>query len=211
MFMSEAAIEPAAILTRWLSQQQRRAAVAGTSGANSSSLAAWLEQLFPAAYELAVGQHAAPVPSTRFGLLENVLSQLWSATTGTASSSKREWVLGLARGLGFALAPEQRQAFVAQLLRWVCCGRLATLSQRNGMSMEPVAVTSTHGARALKLAPLPGLLAPTRHQAARATCCLCRPQKTRSPACWSSTNSSSSRVWLTAATAPAAPTTSSTG
>ena len=105
MYMSEAAIEPSAVLTKWLG---RHPTVDPTGSA-----ANWFAQLFPRAYELLAAQPVV-VPSTRFGLLENVLSQL-----SFGISSKRDMVLGIARGLGFTLQPGDRQAFIAQLLRWV--------------------------------------------------------------------------------------------
>lgn len=103
MYMSEAAIEPSAVLAKWLTQHP----AADPAG----SATKWFDQLFPAAYDLLSAQPAV-VPSTRFGLLENVLSQL-SAGIG----SRKDVVLGLARGLGFMLGPELRQQFVSQLLR----------------------------------------------------------------------------------------------
>lgn len=103
MYMSEAAIEPSAVLAKWLAQHP----AADFAG----SAAKWFDQLFPAVYDILSAQPAV-VPSTRFGLLENVLSQL-SAGIG----SRKDVVLGLARGLGFTLGPELRQQFVSQLLR----------------------------------------------------------------------------------------------
>jgi hypothetical protein len=52
------------------------------------------------------------VPSTKFGLLENVLSHL-DAGVG----SKRDLAVGLARGLAYTLSPEHRKDFVDQLVR----------------------------------------------------------------------------------------------
>lgn len=103
MFMSEAAIEPTAVLTKWLAHHP----TADPSG----SAVDWFKALFHRAYELLACQ-ACAVPSTRFGLLHNVLSQL-----ATGISSKRDLLLGLARGLGFTLDTEQRQQFVSQLAR----------------------------------------------------------------------------------------------
>lgn len=103
MYMSEAAIEPTAVLTKWLTQHP----AADPSG----SATKWFDQLFPKAYELLVSQPTV-VPSTRFGLLENVLSQL-SAGIG----SRKDVLLGLARGLGFTLDPDHRQQYVSQLSR----------------------------------------------------------------------------------------------
>lgn len=103
MYMSEAAIEPSAVLAKWLTQHP------AADPAGSATM--WFEQLFPATYDL-LSAHPAVIPSTRFGLLENVLSQL-SAGIG----SRKDVVLGLARGLGFTLRPELRQQFVSQLLR----------------------------------------------------------------------------------------------
>jgi hypothetical protein len=103
MYMSEAAIEPSAVLAKWLVQHP--------TADPSSSAADWFQQLFPKAYDLLSAQPAI-APSTRFGLLENVLSQL-SAGIG----SKKDVMLGLARGLGFTLDPEHRKQYVAQHAR----------------------------------------------------------------------------------------------
>lgn len=103
MYMSEAAIDPNAMVTKWLACH--------TTADPSGSAADWFSQLFPRAYDLLAAQPSA-VPSTRFGLLDNVLSQL-----SLGISSKRDIFLGLARGLGFTLSPEHRQLFVSQLMR----------------------------------------------------------------------------------------------
>lgn len=118
MYLSEADIEPSAVLTKWLTQHP--------AVDPSGSSATWFNQLFPRAYEILLAAGAGPagsapvsvvLPSTRFGLLENALSQLVLAAGGVGS--KKDMLLGLARGLGFTLAPEHRQQFVAQLARWV--------------------------------------------------------------------------------------------
>eukprot|EP00878_Enallax_costatus_P045420 GHUV01054701.1.p1 GENE.GHUV01054701.1~~GHUV01054701.1.p1 ORF type:complete len:112 (-),score=28.74 GHUV01054701.1:264-599(-) len=103
LFMSDAAIDSAAVMSKWLSQHS----AADPTGKASS----WFTQLFPRAYDLALALPVV-VPSTRFGLLENVLSHLEAGV-----SSKRDLVVGLARGLGFTLSPELRPDFVQQLLR----------------------------------------------------------------------------------------------
>lgn len=103
MYMNEAAIEPSAVLTKWLTQHP----TADPSG----SATKWFDQLFPTAYDLLALQPAI-VPSTRFGLLESVLSQL-----SAGISSRKDVMLGLARGLGFTLEPTQRQQYVSQLFR----------------------------------------------------------------------------------------------
>jgi hypothetical protein len=63
------------------------------------------------AHDLALSQPVV-VPSTKFGLLENVLSHL-----ATGMSTKRDLAVGLARGLAYALSPEHRKEFVDQLVR----------------------------------------------------------------------------------------------
>lgn len=103
LFMSDAAVDSAAVMTKWLSQHP--------SVDPSGKAASWFAQLFPRAYDLTLAQPVV-VPSTKFGLLENVLSHL---AAGVAS--KRDLVVGLARGLGYTLAPSHRADFVAQLLR----------------------------------------------------------------------------------------------
>jgi hypothetical protein len=103
MYMNEAAIEPSAVLTKWLTQHP----TADPSG----SATKWFDQLFPTAYDLLASQPAV-VPCTRFGLLECVLSQL-----SAGISSRKDAMLGLAKGLGFTLEPAQRQQFVSQLFR----------------------------------------------------------------------------------------------
>ena len=103
MYMSEAAIKPRAVLEKWLVQYP----AADPSG----SAAAWFCQWWPKAHDLAAQLTA--VPTTHFGLLENVLSQM---PAGIAS--KKDLMLGLARGLGFMLDPERRQQYLAQLSRW---------------------------------------------------------------------------------------------
>lgn len=105
MYMSQGAVDTRAVMTKWL----QRHPTADPSGGASD----WFDQLFPRAHDLL----AAPpvvVPSTQFGLLENVLSQLAAGV-----SSKKDVVLGLARGLGFTLDPEHRKQFVSNLVRYV--------------------------------------------------------------------------------------------
>jgi hypothetical protein len=105
MYMSQGAVDTRAVMTKWLQQHP----TADPSGCARD----WFDQLFPRAYDLL----AAPpefVPSTQFGLLENVLSQLAAGV-----SSKRDVILGLARGLGFTLDPEHRRQFVSHLARYV--------------------------------------------------------------------------------------------
>lgn len=104
LFMSDAAVDSSAVMSKWLSTHPK----ADPSGKATS----WFTQMFPRAYDLALALPVV-VPSTRFGLLENVLSHLEAGV-----SSKRELVVGLARGLGFTLSPEHRPDFVQQLMRW---------------------------------------------------------------------------------------------
>lgn len=105
MYMSEADIEPSAVLAKWLAQQPTLD--------HSGSALTWLGQLLSRAHD-ALSTQPVVVPSTRFGLLENVLSQLTAGISG-----KRDVMLGVARGLGFTLQPEHRQQYIAQLARWV--------------------------------------------------------------------------------------------
>eukprot|EP00879_Flechtneria_rotunda_P030290 GHRR01032908.1.p1 GENE.GHRR01032908.1~~GHRR01032908.1.p1 ORF type:complete len:237 (+),score=75.19 GHRR01032908.1:354-1064(+) len=106
LFMSDAAVNDVAVMLRWLKQ--------GLAADPTGKAATWFSQLFPKAYDLAMS-YPAVVPSTRFGLLDNVLSQL--AVTGM--DNKRDLAVALARGLGYTLKPEQRQEFVAQIVRLV--------------------------------------------------------------------------------------------
>lgn len=105
LFMSDAAVESAAVMAKWLTQHP--------SADASGKAASWFSQLFPRAYDMVLAQPAV-VPSTKFGLLENVLSHL-----STGVQSKKDLLVGLVRGLGYTLAPEHRTSFVTQLLRWV--------------------------------------------------------------------------------------------
>lgn len=63
------------------------------------------------AHDLALLQPVV-VPSTKFGLLENVLSHL-----AAGIDSKRQLAVGLARGLAYTMGPEHRKDFIDQLLR----------------------------------------------------------------------------------------------
>lgn len=101
--MSDAAVDSAAVMAKWLNQHP--------SADPSGKATSWFTLLFPKAHDLALSLPVV-VLSTRFGLLENVLSH-FEAGVG----SKRDVVVGLARGLGYTLSPEHRQEFVQQLLR----------------------------------------------------------------------------------------------
>jgi hypothetical protein len=63
------------------------------------------------AHDLALSQPVV-VPSTKFGLLENVLSHLASGM-----SAKRDLAVGMARGLAYTLSPEHRKEYLDQLVR----------------------------------------------------------------------------------------------
>lgn len=103
LFMSDAAVDPSAVMSKWLSQHP----AADPSG----KLASWFAQVFPRACELATS-YPMMVSTTKFGLLENVLSHL-----EVGVSYKRDLYAGLARGLGCTLGTELRQEFLQQLLR----------------------------------------------------------------------------------------------
>jgi hypothetical protein len=103
IFMSDAAVEHSTIMTCWLSKRP--------SADPTGKAAAWFNQLYPQAYDLVMA-HPVVVPSTSFGLLENVLSQLESGI-----GSRRDLVVGLARGLGMAIGQPKRPGFMSQLMR----------------------------------------------------------------------------------------------
>lgn len=105
LFLSDAAVDSAAVMAKWLTQHPTADA--------SGKAASWFSQLFPRAYDMVLSQPAV-VPSTKFGLLENVLSHLSAGV-----QSKRDLLVGLAQGLGYTLAPEHRADFITQLLRCV--------------------------------------------------------------------------------------------